>query len=50
MLDEQPIDYEDFISRLNLPDDKIAGVLYDLYVYEVSEDKKDKEEIGEIGK
>ena len=46
-MDNQPIEYEDFIKRLNLPEDKISLLLYDLYVYEAKEDKKDNNKMGE---
>lgn len=40
-MEEQPIDYEEFLDRLSLPDDKTSVLLYDLYKYELSEDKRD---------
>lgn len=40
-MEEQPIDYKDFLERLNLPDDKISNLLYDLYKYKLSDDEKE---------
>ena len=40
-MEEQPIDYEEFLARLDLPDDKTSNLLYDLYKYEINEDKRD---------
>lgn len=41
VLEENEIDYEDFLIKLNLPDDKISLLCYDLYKYEKNSDKKD---------
>lgn len=41
MEEEQPIDYKDFLQRLNLSDDKISEVLYDLYKYNINNDEKE---------
>ena len=40
-MDEEPVDYKDFLIKLNLPDDKISLLLYDLYRYGKNADKKD---------
>lgn len=41
MEEEQPIEYKDFLQRLNLSDDKISEVLYDLYKYNIENDEKE---------
>ena len=41
-MEEQPIDYKDFLARLNLPDDKISVLLYDLYKYKLTDDEKEQ--------
>ena len=41
VLEENEIDYEDFLIKLNLPDDKISLLCYDLYKYGKNSDKKD---------
>lgn len=48
MDEEKPIDYEEFLTRLNLVDDKISTLLYDLYKYNLNNDEKDKAEAGDI--
>ncbi len=40
-MEKEEIDYKEFIKRLNLPDDKISLLLYDLYKYDLAEDKKE---------
>jgi len=41
IVEKEEIDYKEFIKRLNLPDDKISLLLYDLYKYDLAEDKKE---------
>lgn len=41
-MDEEIIDYKEFLNRLNLEDDKISLLLYDLYKYGIT--NKDEEE------
>ena len=40
-MEENEIDYKDFLIKLNLPDDKMSNLLYDLYRYGKKADKKD---------
>ena len=40
-MENEEIDYKEFLVKLNLQDDKISLLLYDLYKYELNEDKKD---------
>lgn len=43
-MDEERLDYKEFLARLNLPDDKISLLLYDLYKYEINEQHEKDEE------
>ena len=40
-MDEELLDYKVFLEMLELPDDKISLLLYDLYKYKLSEDQKE---------
>ena len=41
-MNEELLDYKVFLEMLELPDDKISSLLYDLYKYKMDEDKKEK--------
>lgn len=42
-MENEIIDYKTFLEELNLQDDKVSSLLYDLYTYQKQEDKKEKE-------
>lgn len=41
-MEVESIEYKEFLERLHLSDDKIALLLYDLYKYKLTDDKKDE--------
>lgn len=44
-MDEKLLDYKEFQNKLNLSDDKISRLLYDLYVYHYTQDEKEIDNI-----
>lgn len=42
-MNEKLLDYKEFQNKLNLSDDKISRLLYDLYVYELTQDEKEED-------
>lgn len=41
-MEVESIEYKEFLERLHLSDDKIALLLYDIYKYKLTDDKKDE--------
>lgn len=41
-MNEEILDYKVFLEMLELPDDKISSLLYDLYKYKMNEENNDK--------